>query len=122
IGGGCDGNQEPAKGLRPLISRASPRLVRPASFGALRAPSDLIAWQKAMDLTETTYRVTRDFPIEERTASRRRCGGRPCRYRRASQKDQVEGPIPSFAIVSRLGTARCGSSRRRRCLRFALGF
>ena len=26
---------------------------------------DLIAWQKAMDLAETTYRLTRDFPREE---------------------------------------------------------
>ncbi len=27
---------------------------------------DLIAWQKAMDLVEVIYRVTRQFPIEER--------------------------------------------------------
>jgi four helix bundle protein len=27
---------------------------------------DLIAWQKSMDLAETTYRLTQDFPAEER--------------------------------------------------------
>ena len=27
---------------------------------------DLVAWQKAMDLTERVYRCTSDFPMEER--------------------------------------------------------
>jgi len=27
---------------------------------------DLVAWQKAMDLTERVYRQTADFPLEER--------------------------------------------------------
>lgn len=37
---------------------------------------DLIAWQKAMDLVEEVYAVTRSFPAEERyglTAQLRRC-------------------------------------------------
>ena len=28
--------------------------------------TDLIAWQKAMDLVETVYRATRGFPSDER--------------------------------------------------------
>jgi four helix bundle protein len=42
---------------------------------AIKNYRDLIAWQKSMDLAETTYRVTRDFPMEERyglTAQMRR--------------------------------------------------
>ena len=31
-----------------------------------RSYKDLIVWQKGMDLAEETYRLTRDFPPEER--------------------------------------------------------
>jgi four helix bundle protein len=33
---------------------------------AVKTYQDLFAWQKAMDLAEETYRLTRDFPSEER--------------------------------------------------------
>jgi four helix bundle protein len=33
---------------------------------AVKTYQELFAWQKAMDLAEETYRITRDFPSEER--------------------------------------------------------
>jgi len=32
----------------------------------IKSYQELFAWQKAMDLAEETYHVTRDFPVEER--------------------------------------------------------
>jgi four helix bundle protein len=32
----------------------------------IKTYQELFAWQKAMDLAEETYRITRDFPSEER--------------------------------------------------------
>jgi four helix bundle protein len=43
---------------------------------------DLIAWQKSMDLAETTYRLTQDFPAEER-------------YRLTTQMRRAAVSIPS---------------------------
>ena len=33
---------------------------------SVKSYQDLFAWQKAMDLVEETYKITRDFPVEEK--------------------------------------------------------
>jgi len=52
----------------------------------IKSYQELFAWQKAMDLAEETYHVTRDFPVEEHLVSLRSYGEPPSRFPQTLRK------------------------------------
>jgi hypothetical protein len=58
---------------------------------------DLIAWQKAVELTVAVYQSTKKFPADERYGLTANCGARP--YRSQATLPKVKGDL-QIAISS----------------------
>jgi hypothetical protein len=74
---------------------------------------DLMVWQKAMDLVEAVYEVSKRFPKHEvygLTSQPRRAA---VSIPRTLRRDKGGPPIASFTSSHRLPTGRCASSRPR---------
>jgi hypothetical protein len=68
---------------------------------------DLIAWQKAMDLAEETYKATRGFPKDELSGLRVSFVAPRCRYRATSLRARVDWRLESSSSFSSMLVVRC---------------